>query len=30
MDTGALYAPWRMDYIRSLHQPGTDACFICE
>ncbi|HWE96670.1 MAG TPA: HIT domain-containing protein [Tepidisphaeraceae bacterium] len=30
MDSGALYAPWRMDYIRSLHKPGSDACFICE
>src|SRR4051812_35375699 len=25
----ALYAPWRMDYIRSLHQPGGDECFLC-
>jgi ATP adenylyltransferase len=26
----ALYAPWRMDYIRSLHQPGGDGCFLCD
>ena len=26
----ALYAPWRMDYIRSLHKPaGDDGCFLC-
>jgi ATP adenylyltransferase len=25
-----LYAPWRMDYIRSLHKPGGDACFLCD
>lgn len=29
-----LYAPWRMDYIRSLsaQKPGSanDACFLCE
>jgi ATP adenylyltransferase len=26
----ALYAPWRMDYIRSLSKPPADSCFICE
>jgi len=26
----ALYAPWRMDYIRTLHQPGGDGCFLCD
>lgn len=26
----ALFAPWRMDYIRSLHKPGGNACFLCE
>jgi ATP adenylyltransferase len=26
----ALHAPWRMDYIRSLHQPAGGKCFICE
>ena len=26
----ALYAPWRMDYIRSLHQPGGEGCFLCD
>jgi ATP adenylyltransferase len=24
-----LYAPWRMDYIRSLDKPSGDACFVC-
>ena len=24
-----LYAPWRMDYIRSLHKPAADECFLC-
>ena len=26
----ALYAPWRMDYIRSLHKDGEEACFVCQ
>jgi ATP adenylyltransferase len=26
----ALFAPWRMDYIRSLHKPGGTSCFLCE
>ncbi|HSU69019.1 MAG TPA: HIT domain-containing protein [Tepidisphaeraceae bacterium] len=27
----ALFAPWRMDYIRSLGKPaGGDGCFLCE
>jgi ATP adenylyltransferase len=26
----ALYAPWRMDYIRSLSKPAAESCFICE
>ena len=30
MANAALYAPWRMDYIRSLHQPGGEGCFLCE
>ncbi len=33
MPTQALFAPWRMDYIRSLGGPrtgGDDACFLCE
>jgi ATP adenylyltransferase len=30
MDRPVLYAPWRMDYIRSLHQEPTGACFLCE
>ena len=25
----SLYAPWRMDYIRSLHKPAADDCFLC-
>ncbi len=29
MATTNLYAPWRMDYIRSLDQSGS-GCFICE
>ncbi len=27
---GALYAPWRMEYIRGLQKPGGDGCFLCE
>jgi ATP adenylyltransferase len=29
-ESEALYAPWRMDYIRSLSKPAPDSCFICE
>jgi ATP adenylyltransferase len=25
-----LYAPWRMDYIRSLEKPDEGRCFLCE
>ena len=25
-----LHAPWRMEYIRSLDKPGSDACFLCD
>ena len=24
------YAPWRMDYIRSLDKPDSNKCFLCE
>jgi ATP adenylyltransferase len=30
MAHAALFAPWRMDYIRSLHKPGGEPCFLCE
>jgi ATP adenylyltransferase len=30
MPQPALYAPWRMDYIRSLQKPGGDGCFLCD
>ena len=30
MAHAALFAPWRMDYIRSLHAPGGERCFLCE
>jgi ATP adenylyltransferase len=32
MSDRPLYAPWRMDYIRSLDKPPGDAgkCFLCE
>lgn len=32
MENSALYAPWRMDYIRSLNKnrPKDDGCFLCE
>lgn len=26
----SISAPWRIDYIRSIHQPGDDQCFICQ
>jgi len=29
-DRTAIYAPWRMDYIRSLSKPGDGGCFLCE
>jgi ATP adenylyltransferase len=29
MESNALFAPWRMGYIRSLEKPKDDACFIC-
>jgi ATP adenylyltransferase len=29
-DSAAIYAPWRMDYIRSLSKPGGASCFLCE
>jgi ATP adenylyltransferase len=29
MPNASLYAPWRMDYIRSLEQP-KDGCFLCD
>ena len=28
-DPNVLYAPWRMEYIRSLHQSGGEECFLC-
>ena len=32
MSDRPIYAPWRMDYIRSLDKPPGDAdkCFLCE
>lgn len=30
MAHAALFAPWRMDYIRSLQKPGGEQCFLCE
>jgi ATP adenylyltransferase len=30
MAQSALYAPWRMDYIQSLHKPGDEKCFLCQ
>ena len=30
MDSPNLYAPWRIDYIRSLDKPGPGGCFLCE
>lgn len=29
-ESAALYAPWRMEYIRSLSKSPSDSCFICE
>lgn len=30
MAHAALFAPWRMDYIRSLQKPDGEGCFLCE
>jgi ATP adenylyltransferase len=30
MQTPPLYAPWRMDYIRSLDKTDAEGCFLCE
>jgi len=30
MASEQLYAPWRIDYIRSLSKPESDKCFLCE
>ena len=31
MSNNPLYAPWRMDYIRSIDKPSDPtACFICD
>ncbi len=29
MESSALFAPWRMEYIRSLEKPDDTDCFIC-
>lgn len=29
MANESLYAPWRMDYIRSLGKPAGEGCFLC-
>ncbi len=29
METKPLFAPWRMDYIRSLDKSGGEPCFLC-
>lgn len=29
MDKPVLFAPWRMDYIRSLEHPDEGKCFLC-
>ena len=29
MQTKNVYAPWRMEYIRTLEKPDGDACFLC-
>jgi len=29
-DSTSIYAPWRMDYIRSLSHPGGENCFLCD
>jgi ATP adenylyltransferase len=30
MAHAALFAPWRMDYIKSLTKPAGDRCFLCD
>ncbi|MDP9174693.1 MAG: HIT domain-containing protein [Planctomycetota bacterium] len=30
MQNPPLYAPWRMEYIRSLDQSGEEGCFLCQ
>ena len=30
MSTNPLYAPWRMDYIRSIDKGDAGACFLCD
>jgi ATP adenylyltransferase len=30
MAKAPLYAPWRMDYIRSLQKPDGQRCFLCD
>src|SRR5689334_11467625 len=30
MTTPPLYAPWRMDYIRSIDKPTSEECFLCQ
>ena len=30
MESRPLFAPWRMDYIRSLENPDAGKCFLCE
>lgn len=29
MESHSLYAPWRMQYIRSLDKTHSDKCFLC-
>jgi ATP adenylyltransferase len=29
MENNNVYAPWRMEYIRTLEEPDGDACFLC-
>ena len=29
MENKNVYAPWRMEYIRTLEKPDGDACFLC-
>jgi ATP adenylyltransferase len=31
MQSPPLFAPWRLEYLKSLgHAPASDACFLCE
>jgi ATP adenylyltransferase len=30
MSSNPLYAPWRIDYIRSIDKGDANACFICD